>query len=399
MVQALWDRTGSLPGRQLILFNWYPFRELILDGVLLVLFSLGAAVLVRLGSLRWSHRRSLLLWPPTWFGALWPVVLIALLPGNILASGEVLVLGIVLLVASAAIALAFFFIWKLVRSTSRRMSGRRQQMDRLPSASETLAAFVNDPAGRMIPWIMDDRPIKYPSRDLFEAHTFATRMAELITQHQLGRIGLIGPWGSGKTTVLHLVDYFLHDDSSFAKHYRERWRGDSGIQSCVSRLQPPRVLTCWVNAWGFTKESAAAVVLRQAVAELSRHIDCLCVRCLPQEYLSALKGVAPSWLQGTLVLTSGATPSQQLQRLHPLLEAINARLIIYIEDLDRNLENPDVVYNQNVRNSGQNVLTEIRNDLSVRPDGRLFLEIASLLDVMKDETRVSFVLAISRRST
>ena len=80
-----------------------------------------------------------------------------------------------------------------------------------------------------------------------------------------------------------------------------------------------------INA--ITNLPAATVVLREAVAELRRHVDCLSVRSLPDEYLAAIKGVAPAWVHAPLAIASGDSPSQQLRRLDPLLEAINARLV------------------------------------------------------------------------
>ncbi|GAG16687.1 unnamed protein product, partial [marine sediment metagenome] len=259
-----------------------------------------------------------------------------------------------------------------------------------------LEQFAKDPDGQLIPWLMTDEAVEHPSEDLFESHVHSKHIAELITDRQLGRIGLIGAWGSGKTTVLNLVDHFLRKSPAFQKEYRKRWHKASRSLSWRQRLRPPRILTCRVQAWGFAKESAATVVLRQAVAELSKYMDCLSVLGLPQEYIAAAKGVAPGWVHGPLALTVAGTPSQQLKRLNPLLEAINARLVVYVEDLDRNLDAPDIAYTQNVRNTGTNVSTEIRNDFSARPSGQVFLQIESLLARMADAHRVSFVLAISR---
>jgi hypothetical protein len=269
----------------------------------------------------------------------------------------------------------------------------------MPTAEDTLKAFAADPKGRLIPWLMQDKPVTRPEEDLFEAHVFAQRIAELITDRRLGRIGLIGPWGAGKTTVLNLVDFMLHQSESFARRYRERWRGQTSQLPWRVPSSPPLVLTCRVRAWGFVREPAATVVLREAVAELGGYVDCLSVRNLPDEYLAAIKGVAPGWIHAPLAVASADSPSDQLKRLDPLLEAINARLIVFIEDVDRNVEVPDVSFVQSVKNEGQGNRAEVRNDLTARPAGHVFLEIESLLDRMADAQRVSFVLAISRSAT
>jgi hypothetical protein len=119
---------------------------------------------------------------------------------------------------------------------------------------------------------------------------------------------------------------------------------------------------------------------------------------MPEKYLAAIKGVAPAWIHASFVIASADSPSQQLKRLDPLLEAINARLVVFIEDLDRNIEMPDISLVQSVKNEGANIRCEFHNDLAARPNGLLFLELESLLDRMADAKRVSFVLAISRGS-
>lgn len=66
-----------------------------------------------------------------------------------------------------------------------------------------------------------DTPIRSRDDDLLERGPFAERIAERIDATRNGPsvvFGLAGPWGSGKTSVLHMVEEILRDD-----RYREAW--------------------------------------------------------------------------------------------------------------------------------------------------------------------------------
>ncbi len=397
LLEYLWRQTEGAFGEGHWVFGKWPLAYMVWCSFLVLAISLALALLIQLGALRWGHTKSLLLYPPTWVAALWPV---AILGGCFLHVGMVTPQTAwecvkLLFLSSMAVAIVSLISGRVtLRLPWKRVSGNERQ---LQTTEETLTGFADDP-DRLIEWLMLDEPVKHPEKDLFESHVFARRIAELITDQQLGSIGLIGPRGSGKTTILNLVDFMLHKSESFKKRYRERWCESSVEQPWRKRWFPPRILTCRVQAWGFAKEPAATVVLSEAVAELSGHVDCLSVRSLPEEYLAAIRGVAPVWIHAPLAIASAHNPSAQLKRLEPLLEAINARLVVFIEDLDRNVEMPDVAFAQSIKNEGNNIKSEVLNDLSAKPNGHVFLEVESLLDRMGKAERVSFVLAISRSS-
>ncbi len=361
LIEFLWPKVNGVTGG-----FWAVFL-----GIPLALVSLAVIPLVLAGALRWGHFRTFFLYPPVWLAGLWPVGLIAIV-GSPNGVGKIVVwesIGL-LTVSSLLMLLAM----RMFGGRDKR-SNCKNNTDHLPTAAETLKEFANDPAGKLIPWLESDAPVENPSDDLFESHLPAEQIAKLVTQQKLKRVGLIGPYGSGKTTVLNLVDYFLHSSLTFEKQYHARWREEGHDLTWIQRQRPPKILTCRVGAWGFAKEAAATVVLREAVAELSKHMDCLSVRGLPQEYMAAMKSTTPSWVHAPIAASVADNPLRQLKRLDPMLEAINSRLIIFIEDLDRNIEIP--------------------ND-SAGPNGRVFLEVESLLDRMKDVDRVSFVLAIDK---
>ena len=399
LVECIWRLFEGLLGSGHMVFG-VPLVFLVFIGILIVLTCFGLILGLALGVLRLERWKACLLYPPTWFAALWPIILAGFVITHFAsAKAKTLREASSLLLLVFAISLILTAIWPFDwKGAFKSFRPRRWEEGNLPTAGETLKGFANDPKGLLIPWLMRDSPIKQPKQDLFESHVRSQRIAELITEHDFGRIGLIGPWGSGKTTVLNIVDFLLHESKSFQRQYRQRWRRSSRGSSWRKRWSPPRILTCRVGAWGFAKEPAVKVVLREAVTELSKHLDCLSLRSMPEKYLAAIKGVAPAWIHASFVIASADSPSQQLKRLDPLLEAINARLVVFIEDLDRNIEMPDISLVQSVKNEGANIRCEFHNDLAARPNGLLFLELESLLDRMADAKRVSFVLAISRGS-
>ncbi len=399
LLDFIWLHISNTLGIGGIAFGMWPWQQAIIISSLTILLSLGCAPLIRLGALRWGSTFSFLLYPPTWFAAVWPFLIVYwLIPSTIIIELSSYRISLLVLLISCILALSATSLFSGNGIANRLKSliwpwrRRSSNSEHLPTSEETLQRLANNPQD-LIDWIMSDDPVEEPWQDLFESHRHAQHIAELITGKRLGRIGLIGSLGAGKTSVLNLTEYLLHKSKSFAIDYYRRWRKDGE----KPLRPPPRILTCHVGAWGFIKEPAANVVLRKAIVELSNHVDCLAVHSLPEEYLGTLKGIAPSWLHVPLALLSANNPMEQLKRLDPLLEAINARLVIFIEDLDRNTEMPDVTINQNFNHNGDNISSEVSNNVAAIPNGRIFLEVESLLDRMSEVERVSFVLALGRR--
>jgi len=121
-----------------------------------------------------------------------------------------------------------------------------------------------------------------------------------------------------------------------------------------------------VLGWGLDKQSAAEIILRQVIQGCADHVDCLALSNIPAQY-SASIGHLSSWSKGlSLLLSSAYDPMNTLETMNTVLKAINKRIVIFFEDLDRNWQGDD-----------------------------FWAEIISLLDRLKKLDRVSFVLAIT----
>jgi hypothetical protein len=128
---------------------------------------------------------------------------------------------------------------------------------------------------------------------------------------------------------------------------------------------------------------------------LQKHVDCLAINKLPESYVHAISGTAPGWLSFPVRLLSQESAEQQLASVEAILEAINARLIVFIEDLDRISELPDVEFTQSVSNQGANTNTRIRNEVRGQPHGQVVREMQALLDALREKSRrIGFVLAV-----
>jgi hypothetical protein len=123
-----------------------------------------------------------------------------------------------------------------------------------------------------------------------------------------------------------------------------------------------------VDAWGLQNgPGVPEYVLSRVVESISEYLDCLGLVDLPAHYRDAIIGGGSTWARilGSLFVRS-SSPVELLRRLDPILEAANARVVIFVQDVDRNA-NSEVLYQQ----------------------------IEAMLDHLRQVRRITFVLAIS----
>ena len=405
-------KMGGAPGGTISVLGFGISGHWFLCALLIPLMALLGVPLVRLGGLRWGHLRHILTYPPSWVAALFGVLCIHALrdTGVVLTASPPSVCTIALRHALCILAVSCLVSLLFARTPWREVGAKikhfckcafRNTRDNRkgapPSSKEALRRFAEDPEGNLIPWLEDPAPILNPRDDCFDTRFIARRIAEALFRRRLPTVGLHGAWGSGKTTVLKFVEHYLHHDAGFRQHIREEWRRQfrkrrEVLQSyCV-----PGIITCTVSAWGIARNPAPALVLRQVISKLSHHADCMGVNALPRHYLDALKGVAPSWLGGLVSLFWPTDPVEQLRRLDPILGAINSRLVVFIEDLDRNLAAPGLSLPQSVNNYLPGDASACPTQIGGCPGATMLVDIQGMLSRMQDVERVSFVLSVSR---
>lgn len=283
-------------------------------------FAIGTSALllvvcIRVSGAQWRHFRYFWSYPPLLVSVLlaWTLALFALA-----ARPDILQLSYrpsitVALFATTAVWVAASLAAPLV------LKLRRKRIDTTKGTSKTRDDLGELPFDELVAWLNDERPITGSTDDYFGTSDRALQVWEAIKTRRsksastslMQTVVIEGPFGSGKTSVIELLE----------RHIAEE--------------QPERFVVCRVSAWGFSSLAARQFILDQAVEALRRWVDCLAVRGLPKAYMDALsQGL--KWLPAVLYPWAGdSTPVQKLQSLTPILRAIDANLIVVVEDSDR----------------------------------------------------------------
>ncbi|ACL06365.1 hypothetical protein Dalk_4687 [Desulfatibacillum aliphaticivorans] len=235
----------------------------------------------------------------------------------------------------------------LIFCTARSRSSPHEPMESNhgEDISESTKALPSDLQG-LAKWIKEEKPIKKRADDLIDNKIFADRIAEQLQKEKMKTVSLVGPYGCGKTSILHMVKEKLCDDKP----------------SCC---KDPDYIICWAREWGVVEGTAAENILKHVIRKLSHEVDCTGIVRLPENYRKAMDGSGQSFLKVLSEFLSGPQdPCKVLGKIDSILQAINKRMVIFVEDLDRN---------PNPRN--------------------MMRQVASLLDRLKGLNRVSFVIA------
>lgn len=203
----------------------------------------------------------------------------------------------------------------------------------------------------LIGWLDEEKPIEKPAEDRFGMAVVARRVARILREKPLKTIGLIGSYGCGKSSILNMVEHYIKNPP----------QGNN-----KELFDQNKIIICKIDGWGLCKDSAAEVILRKTVAELSKYVDCLGLRNIPQEYQKALSDAGSWWLKLISIGFKKKDAAKQLEKLDNVLLRTGMRMIIFIEDVDRNVQKDEKIN-----------------------------EVAALLDRLKGLENVSFVLAIS----
>lgn len=250
-------------------------------------------------ALAWSWVQSIRAFPRhvgLWFKVGAGVVAWWLVAGGSPHPGGLLLLAIAI-VGGAAAGVAI--------STLRKRCAEHER----PSASE---------------WPPDDGPVKDEDESRVPEH--ADVAARLLNRLGLETdsasvhpptLALIGSYGSGKTSICHLVE----------GRYRREKRDRQLAPTCF----------CWFEAWQYTTpEAAVGGLVETATRTILARCDAPELWRLPQAYAASIHEVGGKWLRAALPLVSGCrSPDGSLRAIGSVLERLGWRLVIFIDDLDR----------------------------------------------------------------
>ena len=127
------------------------------------------------------------------------------------------------------------------------------------------------------------------------------------------RILICGPFGVGKTTAINLA-----------------------VDKLKNKKELPKLVHCNIDLWGVEAESIIQYVLDEVLIALSTEIDMCKFRSLPSHYISAMNAGNTSSKIFAAFMHKPTSPDALLKSLSDVINVANLRLLVIIQDLDRN---------------------------------------------------------------
>jgi len=283
------------------------------------------AIFNAVGLVAFRHPRHIARYPPLWTAAVGSGILLVF-ADRITGAGKLIELfeknDLILL------AVALFTGWMI-----------RQIYFAFAINRPTIASTRKTLGHAQEPWWTRSPAAASDSDDRFDRLLTIARVADNIKAGK--SLALTGGYGEGKTFVL---------DRAF------------------SRLDTRKIWPVRIDGWGLSDDMAGEFVLRRVANEISRRIDPLRLARVPRQYRDALT-TSNRRLGGVLSsISTDPDPIGVLVRLDEMLAAAGTRVVIVLEDLDRNL--------------------------GIETDGRSLRQTAALLDRLGQLHNVSFAIGI-----
>lgn len=280
----------------------------------------------------WVGARSLVFYPPTWLSgalgfagvvALWltfPEALQAIVGIEIDSPA---LLDWVQLIIPTALALGASGV--AVLGAGSRVVGplieRRRLRRQLPSHNiDGESVNLLESFSAQCEWLKDDTEISVPSMDAFQhghwrvAQRIAFRLAGSSDGSTGPTVALVGPLGSGKSSILNLVQYDLAE----------------------KRLLGSRITIVPVSLWPFdSAEAAVGGVLRSLSQELGHYANVGDLAGLPDRYVRVIEKAGGFWEAASSFFRPPKDPLKLLQKYQEVTVALGLHVVLWIEDFER----------------------------------------------------------------
>lgn len=151
--------------------------------------------------------------------------------------------------------------------------------------------------------------------DLFDTFLIAKKIHSSI-QKGTRSIGVCGSFGSGKSTVIQQLISIFENEQEFSE---------------------TKTIISTNSCWGFESSSSSIrQIMESVIAKADGYIDTYYVQSLPSEYVKYMSSEA-HWFEKLAEPIFGSNnPSEQFERLSGLLETRKVKILLIVEDLDRN---------------------------------------------------------------
>ena len=155
-----------------------------------------------------------------------------------------------------------------------------------------------------------EQPAEADEPDLFQHRPIAARIARAVSEEHLS-VALLGGLGTGKSTILNAVRTQLENAT-------------------------PLTIVAQFDVWAVPRpEDVPRLALNRIVTAVDRYAETIELRSLPVSYQRLAAAEPTGILSKALGIESGSDSIDELNRLTPILEALNARVVLIIEDAER----------------------------------------------------------------
>ncbi|MBL0431680.1 hypothetical protein JD501_00320 [Aeromonas hydrophila] len=163
-----------------------------------------------------------------------------------------------------------------------------------------------------------ERPIRYLNEDYLGRTALVERLHNIITSNKITDargIAIVGGYGIGKTSIINMA-----------------------LNQVM--LSSHNFVTCHITTWGnyTSEENIQKIIIEQIISEVTKVTSTTSLSGLPSKYINSLKGAQSLWLDALPLLDCHSSANSQLDKLNELLSRINYKVILVIEDIDRNDE-------------------------------------------------------------
>lgn len=169
-------------------------------------------------------------------------------------------------------------------------------------------------------WFSHEEPIPIGSyyADLLptcgQAQETARQLSEAMEKNTGLRIGVVGPIGCGKSSMINLIISHLQKNNS-------------------RKIKP---IICKINMWGCSSSAVAQeYILEELLKETALHFDSSSFAPIAEEWKSHIEGSEFGIIKALKSFWRPSTFRQRLEALSDLLTKLDYHLIIIIEDIDR----------------------------------------------------------------